>query len=674
MNKRILNDFSVQNICTLMADITPAEPLRFTLGFREDDGSEVVLQEDEFQLLSSTDSELVFSGMERFQTLRFRLTWKTEEDVICVSGDISGVPEDLLLEYVEPMILSIPAAGNTLLLVQNEGVLIDLEKGNPVSGEPGWHYHSFFPGRTEAQFMSVLNKNGCGLYIGAHDPSRATKCFECNPDGIGMYALKVRYYCGNGNPDRIFRIPGKLVFRYVDGGWMDAAEIYRTWMEQNSLLPEKYNFPAFVKDSPVILIHPVRGRGTDRGQMDANEYFPYTNAMPVIDRMADALDSKVMSLLMHWEGTAPWAPPYVWPPYGGEENLAEYRDMLHAKGHTLGVYCSGTAWTQYSTIDMSYSRKKQFEKEHLTKEMIRGPHGEMEAMLCNGWDQQRFGFDMCMVRQWPRNTVKNELAKMADFGFDYIQFFDQNIGGAAHWCWSRNHGHPPVPGVWQVDNMRQFLDELSHDYPQLVLGCEAAAAEPYLNVLKFNDLRFNWNIRYAKAVPLYAFLFHEYVNNFMGNQCNLKFYMDFADAPYNLLWRIAYSFHAGDLLSIVLRDGGRPAWSWVYSWDEAVQPEEGPVLELVRNLNAIRKQYPEFFSRGRMIKPLVKVRGGKWTLPTKRGNFEYDSFFTTSWRSPEGKNAQFVINFLPYKQEVKVEKNGNTEIVELPPLNAVIVA
>ena len=100
MNKRILNDFSVQNICTLMADITPAEPLRFTLGFREDDGSEVVLQEDEFQLLSSTDSELVFSGMERFQTLRFRLTWKTEEDVICVSGDISGVPEDLLLECV----------------------------------------------------------------------------------------------------------------------------------------------------------------------------------------------------------------------------------------------------------------------------------------------------------------------------------------------------------------------------------------------------------------------------------------------------------------------------------------------------------------------------------------------------------------------------------------------
>ena len=136
MNKRILHDFSVQNIHSLMSDVSPADPLRFTLGFREDDGSEVVLQEDELQLVSATENELIFSGMERFQTLRFRLSWKTEENAVCVSGDISGVPHDLILEYVEPVISFIPAAGNTLLLVQNEGVLIDLEKGNPVSVAP----------------------------------------------------------------------------------------------------------------------------------------------------------------------------------------------------------------------------------------------------------------------------------------------------------------------------------------------------------------------------------------------------------------------------------------------------------------------------------------------------------------------------------------------------------
>ena len=673
MSEYILKNFISENINALSPDISTGDPVHFVVGFREDDGSEVRLDEKDFDRISADSNETVFSGRKRFQTLKIRIFRQSNENTLSIKAEVSGVPEDLILEYIEPLNTIINSSGNSLLLALNEGVLIDLEKGNPVSATPGWHYHSFYPGQTQAQFMAVINNSGCGVYIGAHDKSQSTKCFECTPGENGTYILSVRYYCGDNRTDGIYTIPDELVFNSFNGDWMDAAAIYRCWMEQNIEMPPKYDFPDFIKESPVILIHPVQGQGKDRAQMTENEYFPYKNAMPVIEKYADSLDSRIMSLLMHWEGTAPWAPPYVWPPLGGEEILAEYRDLLHAAGHTLGVYCSGTAWTQFSTIHFSYSRKEQFEREHLAREMIRGPHSELEAYLCNGWDQQRFGFDMCMKRQWAKDTVRKELAKMADFGFDYIQFFDQNIGGAAHCCWGRDHGHPPVPGVWQVDNMKEFLTDLKREFPDLVLGCEAAAAEPYLRFLKFNDLRFHWNIRHSKPVPLYAFLYHEYINNFMGNQCGLNYHLNFTESPHNLLWRIAYSFHAGDLLSLVLRNAGHIVWGWTTPWEDE-QPDEEPVITLVRNLNSLRKKYPEFLSRGRMIKPPFKVTGDKWTLSTKnRGLIEHDSFFTSAWLSPEGKTAQFIINFLPYKQKVTMEKDGNKKLLELPELNAMII-
>ena len=285
MSEYILKNFISGNINALSPDISTGNPVHFVVGFREDDGSEVRLDEKDFDRISADSNETVFSGRKRFQTLKIRIFRQSNENTLSIRAEVSGVPEYLILEYIEPLNTIINSSGNSLLLALNEGVLIDLEKGNPVSATPGWHYHSFYPGQTQAQFMAVINNSGCGVYIGAHDKSQSTKCFECTPGENGTYILSVRYYCGDNRTDGIYTIPDELVFNSFNGDWMDAAAIYRCWMEQNIEMPPKYDFPDFIKESPVILIHPVQGQGKDRAQMTENEYFPYKNAMPVIKNM-----------------------------------------------------------------------------------------------------------------------------------------------------------------------------------------------------------------------------------------------------------------------------------------------------------------------------------------------------------------------------------------------------
>ena len=93
---------------------------------------------------------------------------------------------------------------------------------------------------------------------------------------------------------------------------------------------ENSDMPSWIKESPLVVIYPPRSvRGT--GYMGPNEYFPYVKGLKYLDDLEEDTDSKIMAFLPYWEGTAPWAPPFVWPPFGGEDMFLDFVEGLHQR-------------------------------------------------------------------------------------------------------------------------------------------------------------------------------------------------------------------------------------------------------------------------------------------------------------------------------------------------------
>ncbi len=532
--------------------------------------------------------------------------------------------------------------------------LLGREIGSDYIGYTPCMIRYFYPGPVSAQFHAVL-RGDCGLYVGYEDLNDSLKLLEVRPEDDGSCTLLQQQFTGGKN-----FLDYQVVMRGFRGGWRQAAEIQREWLESTGRLPSKLqgNMPAWFDRDPLMVIYPVKGEGLDHYEMGPNStYYPYIKGMDVVNRYHKLLPgNSLMPLLMHWEGTAPWAPPFVWPPYGGAEELQKFTDALHAQGDFIGLYASGIGWTQYSAVDHSYNCCKRFVEEGVEKEICIGPKQEKASSICNhALAGQRIGYDLCPSREYTRNVVKGEVASCQNHGIDYLQYFDQNCGGSAAPCYSKGHGHPHLPGPWMAKAMRQVMDgavEAGKD--TLAIGCENTSALPFMEACRLNDVRYFNTWINGEPVPLYAYLFHEYALGFSGNMCGVAWYCDCEKAPYFLEFHFAWHFAYGNLLSLVTNKEGDIHWGWGCPWDTKA-PDQSVVLKLLTNLLAWRKTAAkEYLLYGRMeASPEVVCD----TMPFYRkevpGVVQKPAVLCATWR--RGENfLTLLVNYTQKPQEARV--------------------
>jgi len=660
--------------------LKPADEL-FTIHLRKDGAERRLIHGTEFSSFTFDEKTFSYSNHPEYPGLKVKIGLRAEKGFFYFRPSVSGIPDRMRLELIDVPQLITDGSG-CVLTPRSEGGI----DSDPLNGLPYFQpdseerYVDNYPGRCQMQFLAYYSDTG-GIYFGAHDSTHAPKRILYYADETRRLRLSLETFCGVEDHEN-YEVPCEYVIGTFSGDWMDAAEIYRDWIKKPLNLQANKDLPEWLNDSPVIIIYPVCGDGTISSE--PNEYFPYLNAMSHIKNIADKTDSRVMALLMRWDQFGAWLPPYIWPPMGGEEELAKFREALHEHGYLLGLYGSGTSWTQKSLTN-DYSGEAEFEGKKLDRFMTYRPDGENDYHVMGGI---RNGYHFCLTEELSRNILKKQVSDIAKAGVDFLQFFDQNLGGTSFMCYGKNHSHPPTPGAWQTESMYSLMKEMNDEIKALgskmIMGTECAAAEPYLSELPFNDLRLTFVMPWAAPIPLYQFVFHEYVNNFMGNQVFASKCIDCEKSPENLLWRIAYAFNAGEMLSVTLRNSGIIDWGAASDW-KSLPPNQESALTLIRNLNRLRREYPQFLRYGKMLKPILTLSGGKTELHLEKRIDRLDSFTHSSWQASDGSLAQIVTNFLSKVQIVKCtipadciylingEKQTSSFDLEIPALSAVVL-
>jgi hypothetical protein len=519
----------------------------------------------------------------------------------------------------------------------------------PVGGRDGvevWRFNNY-PGRwTRTQLMAYYNDAG-GLFVACDDPKGLPKFIDPLMESDGVM-LGLGHYPGTRGPG-VTRLPYNVVLGTFHGDWYAAAEIYRSWASRQPFcatkLAERRDVPKWLTDSPLGIAFPMRGQGDWDPPAAVNpEYTPLTNALPYLDKLAAALESPLMPIVFNWEYGGPWVQPDAYPPVGGDAAVREFMAKAKAHGWHPVIYGDGLSWVTWQK-NTNYDGLPYFRA-----------HGGEDA-VARKWDGKfledvwpwRKNYEACVATEKGRQMILEMTRRMAEFGPDVVQQFDQTPGPTA--CYAANHGHPPVPGPWMTEAFSSLVrsdEEIARSVnPTVAMSCEGAPSETYLQDFQ------TWDAR-VTLCPLYSFLYHEYGNGFEGFYTNRV-----NDEALRL--SAARALVTGYLVDFTLRDKGRIEYDWDQTWTRAV-PDQAAILDWVKRSNHFRAGIAhDYLVFGRMLRP--------WTVSgiTQRdfGWGKEPLVQSATWQAQDGRIGVVLANSadLPESPRVELEGQGSKKLV-----------
>jgi len=505
----------------------------------------------------------------------------------------------------------------------------------PLSHLPMW---GVYPARAPSMQFSVVGSPKAALYLATHDPQAYLKEIRLEDDGRGAAQYRVTSFPeGMGEVGRDFRLPYEVVVGLLDGDWIDACKLYRSWAVEQAWCPpplaQRDDVPQWFLDIAVWL-----------------------HSNTPTEELLDFVGFIDAPVAVHWYNWHHHPFDDSYPEYfPAKPGILEWSKRLRAAGIRTVPYINGRIWDvacesyesegagQYAVVNpllqgdgpqRAYSTRNgdgQPFREHWTKCDF--------AVMCPGtefWQDKIAGICERIVRELHVDGV----------------YLDQTGCHTPMLCFNPAHGHATAGGqYWTSGNQeltRKCRERMQAANPEAILATEGNA-ESYGAVdalLTIYDTPFG-----PYLVPMFQYVYSDRKVTFgrMSSRDVRGFGQQFAQC---FVW------------------GTQMGWDGI--WESATMPRE-PCGRYLKELARVFTEKAKRFTRyGEMLRPArvlneIPTGTGVWREPVTM-----PIILHSLWQAPDGTLGLVVTNWSDTEQEIEFDIGGGLRL-EMGPYSAQVI-
>jgi hypothetical protein len=382
------------------------------------------------------------------------------------------------------------------------------------------------PGSLAAQFACYYDPQG-GLYTATRDGKGYPKrfAFERLGTGLGLIWSHLMHHQGPSP----FVLPYAValgVFGAADGAgpadWRDAADLYKSWATKQPwcarTISQRTDIPDWIKHGCIRVQWDLRSDGTPDLAADWVERHWRKNFGSLPPFMT----------FFGFAHIGSWVAPKYFPLYPSDEAFRAATGRIMGNGGHVFLFPSSYQWalTYDKQADGSFAwdDRTDFRKTALPHAMLNrdgSPFSRPQSWLRGGKNAA-----LCRGDAWSRQFLTDTMLQLVDRGVDVLQM-DQVVGGqwpagAKSPCFSRDHGHPPGYGLWDVAAFHQQMQDLRQRCDDVRSGVVFSMESPQelfaqdFGLLDYRHARANVNVKVWDLSPrqhaaVFPYLYNEFV-------------------------------------------------------------------------------------------------------------------------------------------------------------------